>query len=142
MNYGVKKAIAGTRRGIRKAGEALQGFDADYANRADNRGMDYGMQLGHNQPLSRFFRDDNHPEHALAAGERGHGPLSYPKDANFGQKALVEAGNAGLFAANVASRYALPAGGAVLAAKGIADLATGNAFGGAADQPEPQQLRM
>ena len=31
MNYGVKKAIAGTRRGFRKAGQALQGFDDAYS---------------------------------------------------------------------------------------------------------------
>ena len=142
MNYGVKKAIAGTRRGIRKAGQALADFDAQYANRADQRNMDYGLQIGHNQPLSRFFNDDPGMDVAREQGMKGHGPLFYPKDAGLGQKVMIEAGNAGLFAANVASRYALPAGGAVLAAKGIADVVTGQAFGGEADGQQPAQLRM
>ena len=40
----------------------------------------------------------------------------------------------GLLGANVASRYALPAGGVTLAGEALYDLATG--FGGTADQPE------
>ena len=41
MNYGVKKAIAGTRRGFRKAGQAIQGFDDD-AYRCENQR--YGLR--------------------------------------------------------------------------------------------------
>ena len=142
MNYGVKKAIAGTRRSIRKAGQALADFDAQYANMADRRDSDYGSQIGHNQPLSRFFNDEPSTQLAKEHGRKGHGPLVYPEDAGTATKVLMEAGNAGLFVANVASRYALPAGGAVLAAKGITDVVTGQAFGGEADGQQPAQLRM
>ena len=91
-------------------------FDAEYANRADQRSMPYEAQIGHNQPLSNFFNDV--PAHSIAReqGMKGHGYLVYPEDAGMASKVLMEAGNAGLFVANVASRYALPAGGAVLAA--------------------------
>ena len=134
---------------FRKAGQALQGFgqqiadfDAAYANAADNRKGDYFMQMGHNQPLSKFFNNEPDTQLAKDHGMKGLGPMVYGPDASMLTKVGTQAANVGIAAANVASRYALPAGGAVLAAKGIADLATGNAFGGAADQPEPSQLRM
>ena len=43
-------------------------------------------------------------------------------------------------AAQIGSRYVLPAAGVTLAGKGIYDLTVG--FGGPADQPEPQQLTL
>jgi len=46
------------------------------------------------------------------------------------------AGDAALMASNVGARYALPAAGVALAAKGIGDVA----FGGPSDQQEPNQL--
>ncbi len=46
--------------------------------------------------------------------------------------------DAGVFSANVASRYLLPAGGVTLAGKGLYDLTT--QFGGKADQPEENTL--
>ena len=42
--------------------------------------------------------------------------------------------------ANIASRYALPAGGVTLAGKALYDLTT--QFGGVADQPQPNQLTL
>ena len=48
--------------------------------------------------------------------------------------------DAGVLGANVASRYALPAGGITLAGKALYDLTT--QFGGMADQPEPTTLHM
>lgn len=46
------------------------------------------------------------------------------------------AADAALMASNIGARYALPAAGVALAAKGIGDVA----FGGPADQQEPNQL--
>ena len=60
----------------------------------------------------------------------------------FGERVLLEGGNVAVGAANVASRYALPLGGAALAVKGIGDVVTGNAFGGPADQQEQGQLSL
>lgn len=44
----------------------------------------------------------------------------------------------GVFAANLASRYLLPAGGITLAGKGLYDLTT--QFGAIADQQQPSEL--
>ena len=48
--------------------------------------------------------------------------------------------NYGLPVVNAVPKYVLPAAGVTLAGKGLYDLAT--QFGGAADQPEPNQLSL
>ena len=85
------------------------------------------------------------PENPLGMGSavplRDFAPSNGTAD-TLQEKILLHAGKGALATANVASRYALPAGGAVLAAKGIADIATGTAFGGPADQQEQGQLSL
>jgi hypothetical protein len=46
--------------------------------------------------------------------------------------------NSSVGGANIAARYALPAGGVTLAGKGLMDMAA--AFGSQADEPAPSQL--
>ena len=59
---------------------------------------------------------------------------------SFVEKMGLHAMDAAVMTANVASRYALPAGGVTLAGKALIDLTA--AYGGAADQPEPMTLAM
>ena len=131
MNYGVKKAIAGTRRGFRKAGQALQGFDDAYSAKIRDmyEGANPAVQTAGNMFLG------GHP--SLRKGQ----PLP-SSDGTMPEGVAAAAIEYGLPAINAVPKYALPAAGVALAGKGIMDLATGNAFGGPADQQEPQQLRM
>ena len=132
MNYGVKKAIAGTRRGFRKGrSSTMQGFDDAYS--AKIRDMYEGAPAPVQAAGNSFL--GGHP--SLRKGQ----PL--PSDDGTVPEGMAAAAiEYGLPAINAVPKYALPAAGVALAGKGIMDLATGNAFGGAADQPEPQQLRM
>ena len=112
---------------LRRAGQMFDKFDQAYANAADRRSMPVGMQLGHALPISLAADYIQLPPNAAAKQ-----PL--------GVTAARKLGNAAFVGANVASRYALPAGGLTLAGAGLADLTA--AFGSIGDQPEPMQLTM
>ena len=111
--------------GLRKAGTALNNFDTAYAKKVEEsigpnkvfRGITSAV------PIYDVF-DPNNPGRADTRME----------------KIGLAAMNTGVFASNVASRYALPAGGLTLAGKALYDMTV--QFGGAADQPEQHQLPM
>jgi hypothetical protein len=108
---------------LRKAGQALADMDRAYAGKVESH-IDVNKQplvgMGSTVPLADVFT----PGQADSQAE----------------KVLLAAMDAGVLTANVASRYALPAGGITLAGKGLYDLTT--QFGGPADGQEPNQLSM
>lgn len=118
---------------LRKAGKTLQDFDTAYAKRIEDdvkanmanmpgpRGVIEGVRgVTSGVPLNKIYVD--------------HGA------SNARERAQSIGMNTAVFAANVGSRYLLPAGGVTLAGKALYDLTT--AFGGMADQPEPNQLSL
>ena len=126
MSYGRKTMMDG----LRKAGSMLQSggkklLDLDEA---------YAQKVGESidarrQPLAEMTRAV--PIKHLLAPSTASNKLELAMD-----MALV--GTAG--SANIAARYALPAGGVTLAGKALYDLTT--QFGGVADQPQPNQLTL
>jgi len=108
---------------LRKAGAALAGMDRAYANKVAGN-IDPNQhpiaEMGSAVPLADLF----HGGHADTSKE----------------KVLLAAMNVGVAGMNVASRYALPAGGVTLAGKALIDLTA--QFGGPADGQEPNQLSM
>jgi hypothetical protein len=116
---------------LRKAGKALLDADAAYANAADRRSMPLVSQIGHAMPLRDAVNFVKDPSVATGKGQ---------PDTSIQGRALRGALNAGLVGANVASRYALPAGGITLAGAGILDLTA--QFGSSADMPEQQSLTL
>lgn len=123
MNYGVKRALASTRKGLRKAGQAIVDFDTAYAQKVQ-KGID-----PQKDPIGEMTRGV--PLKDLFAPSQAENAKELAADIGFTTAVGV---------ANVASRYALPAGGVTLAGKALYDLTTG--FGGGADQPEPATLPM
>ena len=132
MNYGVKKAIAGTRRGFRKAGQALQNFDDAYS--AKIRDMYEGANPAVKTAGTMFL--GGHP--SLRKG------VPLPSDDGTEPQGFVRAvAEYGLPAVNAVPKYVLPAVGVGLAAKGISDIVTGQTgIGSEADGQQPAQLRM
>ena len=126
MSYGRKTMMDG----LRKAGNAFLDFDENYALRADRQNMPAITQVGHSIPLREAIDYAQDPMKV-----RGEGV-----DKSFVGRAARGAVNAGVLGANIASRYALPAGGVTLAGKALIDMTT--RFGGVADQPEPNTLSM
>lgn len=126
MSYGRKTMMDG----LRKAGSMLQSggkklLDLDEA---------YAQKVGESidarrQPLAEMTRAV--PIKHLLAPSTASNKLELAMD-----MALV--GTAG--SANLAARYALPAGGVTLAGKALYDLTT--QFGGVADQPQPNELTL
>jgi hypothetical protein len=96
---------------LRKAGKAFLDFDESFADAlyADDRKQAY--QIGHTLPIKYASQlvDDRNPRTGeidnTAWGKTARGAIG-----------------AGLIGANIASRYALPAGGITLAGKGLIDL--------------------
>ena len=127
MNYGVKRALATGRKTVRKAGQKLLDVDEAYAGKvADLHGSVHEAPLGHmtsGTPIREFFKESANVQADTKT-----------------ERVIGEAMKYGLLGANVASRYALPAGGVTLAGKALIDLTNG--FGGAADQPEQATLPM
>lgn len=106
-------------------------FDERYAAAADRQSMPMLSQIGHAMPLKQaatFVTDK-----ATATGQG-------KPDTSLAGRTTRGAINAALVGANVASRYALPAGGITLAGQGILDLTA--QFGNAADMPEQQSLTL
>jgi len=114
------------REQLRKAGNFLGDLDAKYAKKVQegikNRGS-WGS-LGTEMLSATPLRDTMQWHGAETRNE-------------YIQAAAL---NAGIGAANVSSRYLLPAGGVTLAGKALYDLTT--QFGGTADQQEPNQLSL
>ena len=118
MAYGINQ--------LRKAGKFLGDLDAAYAEKVQsgikNRGT---MRSGLHELLSASPIRDTMQWHGAETRYE------------YLQAAAL---NTTVGAANVASRYMLPAGGVTLAGKALIDLT--NSFGGAADQQEPGQLSL
>ena len=118
MAYGINQ--------LRKAGKFLGDLDEAYADKIlegiNNRGTQMGAarELLSSTPLRETMQ--------------WHGAETRNE---YLQAAAL---NTAVGAANVASRYMLPAGGVTLAGKALIDLT--NSFGGAADQQEPGQLSL
>lgn len=115
------------REQLRKAGRALLDADAAYADKVYSEKYPAEMQMGHAMSI-----EDAAQFVALPPNASDKQPMM--------SEVLRHGANAGFVAANVASRYALPAGGITLAGAGLIDLA--GKFGGAADYPEEQQLTL
>ena len=117
---------------FRKAGESLNNFDKAYAAKFDREPkgvVDLMGMYGRAVPLSESYSAIGMSEYEAKGGQ---GPRTYREH---------QAGRAvgtGVFAANLASRYLLPAGGVTLAGKGLYDLI--GQFGSAADQPQPTEI--
>ena len=121
------------REQLRKAGKALQSFDTAYADMIEKGVLDNMKNMPGPRGVLEGFR-----------GMTSAVPLDKifvdQGAENAKERALSIAMNTGVFAANVGSRYLLPAGGVTLAGKGLYDLTA--QFGGVADQQEPGQLSL
>ena len=126
MSYGRKTMMDG----LRKAGSMLQSggkklLDLDEA---------YAKKVGESidprrQPFAEITRAA--PIRDFLAPSNASNKLELALDI-----ALVSSAGS----ANLAARYALPAGGVTLAGKALYDLTT--QFGGVADQPQPNELTL
>lgn len=119
-------------RGFRKVGESINNFDKAYAGKfeRDAKGPIDGIGLmGRAVPLSESYQTIGMSEYEARGGIG-------PRTRN--ERDMGRAAGTGVFAANLASRYLLPAGGVTLAGKGLYDLTV--AFGSSADQPQPGEL--
>ena len=118
---------------LRKAGRALQSFDTAYADKIEAGVMKNLESMPGPRGVLEGFR-----------GMTSAVPLDQiyvdQGASNAQERAMSIAMNTGVFAANAASRYALPAGGVTLAGKALYDLTT--QFGGIADQQEQGQLSL
>jgi hypothetical protein len=135
--------------GLRNAGDKLLNFDERYANAIfDGTGgqkvMDDGI-VNHIGMISRalpFKESDRYFPTSPYEARGGYGPRDEDSQ-RIGSRI-----DKGLIAANVASRYLLPAGGVTLAGKGLYDLTQGlyaaasatPVFGGPEDGAQPGQL--
>ena len=111
------------REQLRKAGKALGDMDRAYANKVASR------INPHKHPIAEMGS-------AIPIADALQGGEADTRT----EKALLAAMNMGVAGMNVASRYALPAGGVTLAGKALIDLTA--QFGGPADGQEPNQLSM
>jgi hypothetical protein len=119
-------------KGFRKVGEALNNFDKAYAGKfeRDAKGpVDLLGLYGRGVPLSESYDAIGMNDYEARGGI---GPRTRS------ERDMGRAVGTGVFAANVASRYLLPAGGITLAGKGLYDLTT--QFGEIADQQQPSEL--
>ena len=117
MAYGMQQ--------LRKAGKALLDADERYANKV-------GESINpKTQPIAELTR----------AVPIRH--MLEPSNATTRAEKVIDAAMVGgITTANVAARYALPAGGITLAGKGLYDLTMKLAYGGPADQQEKGQLSL
>ena len=125
MSYGRKTMMDGLRKAgsmLQSGGKKLLDLDEAYANKV-------GKSIDpRTQPFAELTR-------AVPLRHTVGGTA----DSQI-EKAMLVAMNAGVATANVASRYALPAGGVTLAGKALYDMTT--QFGGVADQPQPNELTL
>jgi len=112
------------REQLRKAGQYLLDKDRQYAEAV-------GKHIDPNkQPIAEMTR-------AVPIGDIFRNPMQADSQV---EKLMGVGMDAAVLSANVASRYALPAGGVTLAGAAIIDLTA--QFGGGADFPEEQQLTL
>jgi len=135
MSYGRQTAMDG----LRKAGEAIRGFDDAYSEKARDL---YSPLVNSDSPMLQSL--------GVAGAYLGGGIPStrkaeYKKSSTFMNKQhemaeniLVPALSYLHPAQSAAVKYGAPVGGVTLAGQGILDMAA--AFGGQADEPEPNQL--
>ena len=119
-------------KGFRKVGEALNNFDKAYASKFERNAkgpIDGVGMVGRAVPLSESYETIGMSEYETRGGI---GPRTRS------ERDMGRAVGTGVFAANLASRYLLPAGGITLAGKGLYDLTT--QFGAIADQQQPSEL--
>ena len=127
MSYGRQTAMDA----LRKAGSKLNQMDTAYAEAlvpepATSMVGTIGA-FGRGVPISEIYN-------AMPRMDGGVLRDARPDERNY-VDALYETA---LYAGNIGSRYALPAGGVTLAGKGLYDLTA--AFGNGADYPEEGQL--
>lgn len=108
---------------LRKAGKALADMDRAYADKI----------AGHIDP-------NKHPIAEIGSAIPIADAIRGGEADSQVEKALLTAMNVGVAGMNVASRYALPAGGVTLAGKALYDLSM--QFGGQGDQQTSTQLSM
>ena len=113
MSYGRKTAMDG----LRKAGAFLGDIDQSYSEKV--REVPMFNNIGSGVSIKETFE--------------------YPNEGtNWKERAGINAMTGAVLGTNLASKYALPAGGVTLAGKGLMDIAA--RFGSPADEPEPNQL--
>ena len=110
---------------LRKTGKSILDADERYAKRAAR-----DMGGAHQSPVKVFLG-------ATPAREFGY---ETSKAQGFKEHMIGSVMSGGAAATNLGYRYGLPAAGVTLAGKALIDLTS--AFGGAADQPEPNTLTM
>ena len=110
---------------LRKAGKRILDADEAYAKRVEK-----DMGGAHKAPIKTML------------GGAPMRSIGYDRSEakGFKEHAIGSAFVAGVGATNLGYRYGLPAAGVTLAGKAIIDLTS--AFGGAADQPEPNTLTL
>lgn len=116
------------REALRKAGEAIKGFDQAYSDKI----------------LNMY---DQLPDKGIGSAVKSAGmmfggavPSFERADVNSASKAAATAASYALPAMSAVSKYVAPAAGITLAGKGILDLTA--TFGTAADMPEQQVLTL
>ena len=113
MSYGRKTAMDG----LRKAGQFLGDVDQAYSEQV--RKVPMFNNIGSNVSVRETFE---YPNQGVGWKERR----------------AVDVMTGAVLGTNLASKYALPAGGVTLAGKGLMDIAA--RFGSPADEQEPNQL--
>ena len=119
---------------LRKAGQRIMDFDAAYAKKIED-GVKRNMEGGGPLAITEGIRGMTS---GVALRDTFNRPGNNPE--NIKERVMLHAMEGGVAAANIASRYALPAGGVTLAGVGLYDLAA--QFGGPADYQEHNQLSM
>jgi hypothetical protein len=116
--------------GLRKAGQAFNDFDERYANAVKER-----IQGDDSSGMRGFAAD-------FAGGRVGDVEVDEEvfKQVPRYMQAGARAYQYGVPIAGYATRYVAPAAGVTLAGKGLIDIA--NSFGGPADEPQPNELRL
>ena len=110
---------------LRKAGQSILDADERYAKRVER-----DMGGAHKSPIKTMLG-------GAPMRDIGYDTKSAK---GFKEHAIGSAFVAGVGATNLGYRYGLPAAGVTLAGKALIDLTS--AFGGVADQPEPNTLTM
>ena len=120
IGQSIRKAGDKLKAGAKRAAQGLNELDQRYADSL------YSDNLGAFGSMTRTLPLSSIPGNTIR------------KDNSKTTKTVAGIMDGGLMTANVASRYALPAGGVTLAGKGLLDLTA--QFGSKADEQEENQL--
>ena len=118
------------KKGLRKAGDKLKAL----GNKALDADQAYAKKIG--STISKA-KDAPFRHITTAVPPRDLDPRKGTADSQV-EKVMLAGMDAAVGTANIATRYALPAGGVTLAGKGLYDLTT--QFGSKADEPEDSTL--